>query len=141
MSARNSIHDPAPRDTQPGATVSKAATVTNVEAEITEMSGITPQPTYMADEKIIEEGWAPGHGKKPSDDGIDHYFVGPRDLDSHSKLPHFMRLHGSVMPKMIVPLLVVGAWATLITVISKYVYNCKTGPQKWAFGEGSRTDF
>ena len=32
----------------------------------------------------------------------------------------FLQLHGSILPKMIIPLLAVGAWATIITCISKY---------------------
>jgi predicted membrane chloride channel (bestrophin family) len=35
----------------------------------------------------------------------------------------FMRMHGSIVPKMIVPLLFVGAWATAIVLISEKVYN------------------
>ncbi|PBP22118.1 UPF0187 domain membrane protein, partial [Diplocarpon rosae] len=54
---------------------------------------------------------------------IDDYFVGPRDLDKHSKLPYFLRMHGSVLPRMMLPLLAVGAWATLITCISKFVFS------------------
>lgn len=53
---------------------------------------------------------------------LDDYFAGPRDLDGHSKLPIFMRMHGSIMPRMIVPLLCVGGWATAVTVISELVY-------------------
>lgn len=48
---------------------------------------------------------------------LGHYFVGPRDLDAHSKLPYFMRMHGSVLPRMILPITLVGVWATLITII------------------------
>lgn len=36
-----------------------------------------------------------------------------------------MRMHGSVMPKMILPLFTVAAWATFITVFSKYVHHSK----------------
>ncbi|KAI9049780.1 hypothetical protein LZ554_005931 [Drepanopeziza brunnea f. sp. 'monogermtubi'] len=50
------------------------------------------------------------------------YFVGPRNMDSHSKLPYFMRLHGSVTPRMILPLALVAGWSTAITCISKFVY-------------------
>ncbi|PBP28314.1 UPF0187 domain membrane protein [Diplocarpon rosae] len=57
---------------------------------------------------------------------FDDYFVGPRDLDKHSKLPYFLRMHGSVLPRMMLPLLAVGAWATLITCISKYSEGRKT---------------
>jgi len=52
---------------------------------------------------------------------LDDYFAGPRDMQKHSKLPLFMRIHGSVMPKMILPLIFVGAWATAITCISQLV--------------------
>lgn len=54
---------------------------------------------------------------------IDDYFAGPRDMQKHSKLPLFMRIHGSVMPKMILPLTFVGAWATAITCISERVHT------------------
>ncbi|KXJ88630.1 Bestrophin, RFP-TM, chloride channel-domain-containing protein [Microdochium bolleyi] len=50
---------------------------------------------------------------------IDDYFAGPRDIQKHSKWPLFMQLHGSIVPKLILPITFVGAWATLITVISE----------------------
>ncbi|OAL47968.1 UPF0187-domain-containing protein [Pyrenochaeta sp. DS3sAY3a] len=50
------------------------------------------------------------------------YFVGPRDMSKHSKWPFFMRMHGSVFPKMILPLTVVTLWSTAITCISEFVY-------------------
>jgi hypothetical protein len=51
--------------------------------------------------------------------------VGPRDLDHHSKWPIFLRLHGSITPEMILPLIFVGGWATAITCISKFVHDRK----------------
>lgn len=33
-----------------------------------------------------------------------------------------MRMHGSVFPKMILPLTVVAIWSTLITCISEFIY-------------------
>ncbi|KXS98670.1 hypothetical protein AC578_10061 [Pseudocercospora eumusae] len=53
---------------------------------------------------------------------IEDYFRGPRDATRHSKWPSFSRMHGSILPKMIVPLSCVAAWATLITCISKLVH-------------------
>ncbi|EMD64860.1 hypothetical protein COCSADRAFT_315444 [Bipolaris sorokiniana ND90Pr] len=50
------------------------------------------------------------------------YFVGPRDMAKHSKWPYFMRMHGSVFPKMILPIIVITVWATAITCISQFVY-------------------
>lgn len=54
---------------------------------------------------------------------LNHYFSGPRDLSKHSKWPMFMRMHGSIAPKMILPLLIVGAWATAVTLVYQYVYD------------------
>jgi len=59
---------------------------------------------------------------------LDDYFKGPRDIDRHSKWPLFMRVHGSILPKMIVPLLLVGGWSTCITLISKYVHSRESPP-------------
>ncbi|KAF2271485.1 UPF0187-domain-containing protein [Westerdykella ornata] len=56
---------------------------------------------------------------------LDDYFVGPRDMSKHSKWPFFLRMHGSVLPKMILPLTVVSIWSTTITVLCRYVYPLK----------------
>ncbi|SPJ71794.1 related to protein yneE [Fusarium torulosum] len=60
-----------------------------------------------------------------SNDGEDdnNYFSGPRDLQRHSKWPLMLQLHGSIMPSLILPLLLVACWATAITVISKKVHD------------------
>ncbi|KAI0201607.1 Bestrophin, RFP-TM, chloride channel-domain-containing protein [Astrocystis sublimbata] len=49
---------------------------------------------------------------------LDDYFSGPRDAAKHSKWPLFLQLHGSITPKMILPLLAIGAWASLVTALS-----------------------
>ncbi|PSN68756.1 UPF0187-domain-containing protein [Corynespora cassiicola Philippines] len=56
---------------------------------------------------------------------LEDYFAGPRDMSKHSKWPFFLRMHGSVLPKMLLPLVVVAAWSTAITVISEMVYELK----------------
>lgn len=48
---------------------------------------------------------------------LDDYFNGPRDIQKHSKWPIFMQMHGSILPKMILPLAWMAAWATAITLI------------------------
>lgn len=48
---------------------------------------------------------------------------GPRDMEKHSKWPMMMRMHGSVMPRMILPILTVAAWSTAVTVFSKKVHD------------------
>jgi len=44
-------------------------------------------------------------------------------MAKHSKWPFFMRMHGSVFPKMILPLTVVTVWSTAITIISQKVHT------------------
>lgn len=56
------------------------------------------------------------------------YFTGPRDIHRYSKWPLFMRMHGSILPRMIVPLALVGTWSTIITVIYQYVWNIGVSP-------------
>jgi len=46
-------------------------------------------------------------------------------MSKHSKWPFFMRMHGSVLPKMLLPLLVTSLWSILITLLSQYVYPLK----------------
>jgi hypothetical protein len=51
--------------------------------------------------------------------------MGPRDLGHHSKIPMMLRLHGSITPKLIIPVLLIGGWATTVTCVSKLVYDRK----------------
>ncbi|TDZ17498.1 UPF0187 protein [Colletotrichum sidae] len=48
---------------------------------------------------------------------LDDYFTGPRDILKHSKWPLFMQMHGSILPKMIVPLLWMCLWSACITCV------------------------
>ncbi|KID96424.1 UPF0187 domain membrane protein, partial [Metarhizium majus ARSEF 297] len=54
---------------------------------------------------------------------IDDYFTGPRDTSKHSKWPIFLQMHGSILPKMILPLIFIAAWSTAVTVISMKVHD------------------
>ena len=65
--------------------------------------------------------------KKHATIDFDDYFTGPRDLSKHSKWPLFMQMHGSILPKMILPLLFVGMWSTAITAISIKVHDLGVG--------------
>jgi ion channel-forming bestrophin family protein len=56
---------------------------------------------------------------------IDDYFAGPRDMKRHSKWPYLLRLHGSILPKMIIPLTIVSLWATLITLLCRFVVDLR----------------
>ena len=42
------------------------------------------------------------------------------DLEHHSKVPIFLRMHGSIMPRMIFPFTFIAAWSSLITLISHF---------------------
>jgi hypothetical protein len=53
------------------------------------------------------------------------YFVGPRDMNKHSKWPVFMQMHGSILPEMVLPLVFVAIWSTAITCISRFVHDGK----------------
>ncbi|KAF1948853.1 UPF0187-domain-containing protein [Byssothecium circinans] len=65
--------------------------------------------------------------RKQTDNTLDalDYFAGPRDMAKHSKWPFFLRMHGSVLPKMILPLIVVAMWSTAITLICELVWELK----------------
>ncbi|KAG6139709.1 hypothetical protein E4U28_003771 [Claviceps purpurea] len=52
---------------------------------------------------------------------INDYFTGPRDTAKHSKWPLFLQMHGSILPKMILPLIFIGLWSTAITTIHNVV--------------------
>ncbi|KJZ76365.1 hypothetical protein HIM_04094 [Hirsutella minnesotensis 3608] len=52
---------------------------------------------------------------------LDDYFTGPRDISKHSKWPIFLQLHGSIMPKLILPMFLISAWSTTIVAISENV--------------------
>jgi hypothetical protein len=56
---------------------------------------------------------------------IDHRLTtlqfGPRDVTRHSKIPLFFKVHGSVLPKIILPLCMVTIWATANTLIIREI--------------------
>ena len=53
---------------------------------------------------------------------IDEFITKPLDNEKHSKIPYFLRVEGSITPRMLVPLVFVACWATVITCISQFVY-------------------
>ncbi|KAF3918868.1 hypothetical protein ABW20_dc0103064 [Dactylellina cionopaga] len=50
---------------------------------------------------------------------LDSYFTGPIDATKSSRLPYFMRIRGSVLPGLILPMLFVTAWSVWITAVHK----------------------
>ena len=47
---------------------------------------------------------------------------GPHDTTRHSRWPIFLRMRGSVVPAMILPLTFITLWSTCVTCISQWVY-------------------
>ncbi|OJJ48882.1 hypothetical protein ASPZODRAFT_1338687 [Penicilliopsis zonata CBS 506.65] len=82
---------------------------------------VTPRPTFL--DHLANSREAQFMLDRSNSSELDRYFHGPRDLDRHSKWPMFMRMHGSVLPEMILPLIIVAIWSTLITCISKYIHD------------------
>ena len=68
-------------------------------------------------------GINPALFRKQTSLDLDDYFTGPRDIQKHSKWPLMMQMHGSIMPKLIIPLVAIAAWSTAITLIHKKVHN------------------
>ncbi|KAI5818836.1 Bestrophin, RFP-TM, chloride channel-domain-containing protein [Pyronema omphalodes] len=62
-------------------------------------------------------------GQRRNSWDLDDYFSGPLDPAKHSKFPFFMRLHGSILPKLILPILFIAGWSCAIVAISKYVHK------------------
>lgn len=66
--------------------------------------------------------------RKNSSLDLDDYFRGPRDIAKHSKWPMFLQMHGSILPKMILPLIAVGIWSTAITLVWIYTKKRESTP-------------
>ena len=79
------------------------------------LNGLHHTPTFSP----TRDAFRPAYSRRNTTNSLDmeDYFEGPRDMDRHSKVPYFLRLHGSVLPKMILPLTFIGGWATAVTVI------------------------
>ncbi|KAF2715555.1 membrane protein [Pleomassaria siparia CBS 279.74] len=87
--------------------------------------------TLNTKSKQIIEGYfvcseiLPGHVIAPS---LIFQQIGPRDIQKHSKWPRALRIHGSVTPKLIIPVLGVTCWTTLVVVISEIYYPIAVHP-------------
>ncbi|KAL7269134.1 hypothetical protein RUND412_008217, partial [Rhizina undulata] len=62
------------------------------------------------------------HESRHQVESVDDYFCGPMDPTKHRKLPLFLRLHGSIVPKLLVPLTFVTIWSTAVTAIDQEVH-------------------
>ncbi|KAL8786023.1 MAG: hypothetical protein Q9213_003004 [Squamulea squamosa] len=84
---------------------------------------INSQTTSLRQPSPMPGPKRPGHPRHKSSIRTEDSFTKPRDIEKHSKLPYFLRMHGSITPRMLVPLGFIGLWATLITCISEFVYE------------------
>ncbi|CAG8114111.1 unnamed protein product [Penicillium olsonii] len=91
------------------------------EKEQASVGRITPRPTFL--EHLATSRDSQFHLDRRDSSELERYFHGPRNMEKHSKWPIMMRMHGSVMPKMILPLLTVAIWSTAVTVFSKKVHD------------------
>ncbi|PHH77389.1 hypothetical protein CDD80_666 [Ophiocordyceps camponoti-rufipedis] len=53
---------------------------------------------------------------------LNDYFTGPRDMARHSRWPLLLRLHGSILPKLILPVILISIWSATITIVSIKVH-------------------
>ncbi|KAF3406700.1 UPF0187 protein [Talaromyces pinophilus] len=60
---------------------------------------------------------------EPTASDLEHYFTGPRDISRHTKWPIFLRMDGSILPRLILPLLFMACWSTAITSIHLKVHH------------------
>ncbi|KAF2670957.1 UPF0187-domain-containing protein [Microthyrium microscopicum] len=61
--------------------------------------------------------------KKKRGNNIEHYFFGPRDITRHSRIPFFFRIHGSVLPHLIIPFTLYSIWTTGATLILHFYFR------------------
>lgn len=54
---------------------------------------------------------------------VEEFITKPLDIEKHRKMPYFLRMRGSITPRMIVPLVFVAIWSTIITCISQFWYE------------------
>ncbi|KAL4807782.1 Bestrophin, RFP-TM, chloride channel-domain-containing protein [Aspergillus unguis] len=82
---------------------------------------MTPRPTFL--ENLADSRDSQFMLNRSDSDDLDRYFHGPRDMDKHSKWPLAVRMHGSISPKLILPMALVAGWSTCITCISRFVHD------------------
>ncbi|KAL6718779.1 hypothetical protein ACLMJK_003013 [Lecanora helva] len=115
MSTTNTTStDTISSETMPEKTATTKASYSNVSPQSGSLRKTTPSTRPQRPEN--RRGNTKGSMK------AEEYFTHPMDNEEHSKIPYFMRMQGSITPRLLVPLVVVGAWATLITCISRFVH-------------------
>ena len=83
---------------------------------------ISPHSTPQRDRSPNPNQFMRPNTRRTTSLNVEDHSTKPVDLERHSKLPYFMRMNGSIAPRLIVPLLLVALWSTLITCISQFVH-------------------
>ena len=106
-------------------TISSPPSSTHFENDLAakhpQLTKMSAQSTPARQASPVNKGPARPPLLHKSSGATEEYFQ-PYDNDRHTKLPDFMRMHGSITPRMLVPLTVVAVWSTLITLISHFWY-------------------
>lgn len=105
-------------DLTPPDTLRGEGSTASASGLLTPASALDREPTWKQHDFYAPRGM--GHTLTLN---LDSYFQGPRDIRRFSRWPYCIRLYGSVLPKMVVPLFGVGLWATTITCICQLVHD------------------
>ncbi|KEF51045.1 uncharacterized protein A1O9_12895 [Exophiala aquamarina CBS 119918] len=102
----------------------------NMNHEVTDFASSSGSNTHDPDSPNRDRSFTPIplRQKTHTSMELDDFFKGPRDMYHHSKVPYFLRLHGSVVPKLIVPLSFVAIYATAITCIDRLYHPIGINP-------------
>lgn len=98
----------------------RGSSTTTASAGPSSPAGTTREPTWKHHDFYAPRGL---QRVKSFELDLDEYFEGPRDIRQFSRVPLCLRLYGSVLPKMLAPLLFVGLYAATITSLCEYVYD------------------
>ncbi|QDS72696.1 hypothetical protein FKW77_003222 [Venturia effusa] len=106
------------------AQLARQTTVDKAKGEtIIEMGERTASPTFSGSSTQNSKPIKPLQRAKTVNLSTDDYFSGPRDVTHHSRWPTFFQLHGSVMPQMIFPLVLVTVYSTIFTAVLNHWFK------------------
>jgi hypothetical protein len=90
----------------------------------------TPVITRKQSTNLMEDYFVSHQKLNVDDRDSDDEKVGPARLDKFSKWPTFLRLYGSILPEMVIPLLFVAGWSSAVVCISILVTSRECFPSR-----------